>query len=152
MRVGVAEKVRYILGLGLLATIIIVAGLAVVGYAEATNTTTNTTVTDIIAKAMSDPKVAIATLIQFLLGFALGYYSVKIARYLLAWIGVIILGSLLSVWSLGGSAEDILTKIGAEAKKVLPIVKDFLAALGILTVGPVAAGFIVGLIVGFTRR
>ncbi|BEP17932.1 hypothetical protein PYJP_12840 [Pyrofollis japonicus] len=143
---------RYALGLVMAAAMITVIGLAVAGHAEATNTTTNTTVTDIVAKAMSNPKVAIATLIQFLLGFALGYYSVKIARYLLAWIGVIILGSLLSVWSLGGSAEDILTKIGAEAKKVLPIVKDFLAALGILTVGPVAVGFILGLIVGFTRK
>jgi len=117
-----------------------------------TNTTINTTITNIINKAISNPKVAISMLIQFLLGLALGYYSAKIAKYLLAWIGVIIVGALLSVWSLGGSVEDILTKLGLEAKKLMPVVKDFLAALGVLTVGPVAIGFILGLVVGATHK
>lgn len=127
------------------------AGIAA-AQAAGNNTGTNTTVTDIIGKAMSNPKVAVSMLIQFLLGLALGYYSAKIAKYLLAWIGVIIIGALLSVWSLGGSVEDIVTKLGLEAKKLIPIIKDFLAALGVLTVGPVAVGFILGLVIGVTRK
>ena len=143
------EKPRTLLLIGALLAL----GLLAASAAAQNNTTaTNTTVTDILSKAMSNPKVAISMLIQFLLGLALGYYSAKIAKYLLAWIGVIIIGALLSVWSLGGSVEDILTKLGLEAKKLLPIIRDFLTALGVLTVGPVAIGFILGLIIGVTRK
>ncbi len=143
------EKPRTLLLIGALLAL----GLLATSAAAQNNTTaTNTTVTDILSKAMSNPKVAISMLIQFLLGLALGYYSAKIAKYLLAWIGVIIIGALLSVWSLGGSVEDILTKLGLEAKKLLPIIRDFLTALGVLTVGPVAIGFILGLIIGVTRK
>lgn len=139
--------------LGIVGVILLLLGTSVVvAQSTSTNTSTNTTVTDIISKAMSNPKVAVAMLIQFLLGLALGYYSAKIAKYLLAWIGVIIIGALLSVWSLGGSVEDILTKLGLEAKKLMPVVKDFLAALGVLTVGPVAIGFILGLVIGATHK
>ena len=124
----------------------------VVGAAQGGNESVNTTVTDVLSKAMANPKVAVSMLIQFLLGLALGYYSAKIAKYLLAWIGVIIIGALLSVWSLGGSVDDILTKLGLEAKKLMPIIRDFLTALGVLTVGPVAVGFVLGLIIGVTRK
>ncbi len=137
----------------LLVGALIALGLLATGAVAQSNTTaTNATVTDILSKAMSNPKVAISMLIQFLLGLALGYYSAKIAKYLLAWIGVIIIGALLSVWSLGGSVEDILTKLGLEAKKLLPIIRDFLTALGVLTVGPVAVGFVLGLVIGITRK
>lgn len=135
-----------------IAALVLVAALASVASAQSNNTTTNTTLTNIISQAMSNPKVAISMLIQFLLGLALGYYSAKIAKYLLAWIGVIIIGALLSVWSLGGSVEDILTKLGLEAKKMMPVIRDFLTALGVLTVGPVAIGFILGLLIGITRK
>jgi len=143
------EKPRMLLLVGALLALGLLASSAT---AQTNATATNTTVTDILSKAMSNPKIAVSMLIQFLLGLALGYYSAKIAKYLLAWIGVIIIGALLSVWSLGGSVEDILTKLGLEAKKLLPIIRSFLAALGVLTVGPVAVGFVLGLVIGVTRK
>jgi len=143
------EKPRTLLLVGALLALGLLATSAA---AQSNATATNATVTNILSKAMSNPKVAISMLIQFLLGLALGYYSAKIAKYLLAWIGVIIIGALLSVWSLGGSVEDILTKLGLEAKKLMPIIRDFLTALGVLTVGPVAVGFVLGLVIGITRK
>ncbi len=107
---------------------------------------------EFISAALSNPKVLIAVLIQFLLGLGLGYFSVKVLKYILALIGILILGSVLSVWSLGGSIEDFLAKVGIEAQKLYPLIQSIMATLGILTVGPVAIGFILGIIAGSVKK
>jgi len=107
---------------------------------------------EFISAALSNPKVLVAVLIQFLLGLGLGYFSVKVIKYVLALIGILVLGSILSVWSLGGSIEDFLAKVGVEAQKLFPLVQSIMATLGILTVGPVAIGFILGIIAGSVKK
>ena len=105
-----------------------------------------------ISNALSNPRVLIAIGIQFALGLALGYFSVKVLKYILALIGVLILGSILSVWSLGGNINELISSIGVEVQKVLPLIKRVVSALGIFTIGPVAVGFLIGLIIGSTRK
>ncbi|RLF15203.1 MAG: hypothetical protein DRJ66_04765 [Thermoprotei archaeon] len=107
---------------------------------------------ELVSNALSNPKVLVTIAIQFLLGLSLGYFSVKVIKYILALIGILILGSFLSVWSLGGSIDEFLLRIGVEAQKVLPLIRDLLSTLGILTIGPVTIGFIAGIIVGSLRK
>ncbi len=107
---------------------------------------------DIISEALKNPKVLVTLAIQFGLGLALGYVSVKALKYILAFIGILVLGSVLSVWSLGGSVEDFMANLGYQAQQLLPVIKNFLATLGLLTVGPVSIGFIIGILLGLTRK
>jgi len=121
------------------------------GVVEAANNTTDI-VQQILSTASSNPYVAISLIIQILLGFALGYFSVKVFKYILAFIGILVLGSVLNVWSFGGSIEETIYKYYEGLKDVIPVIKNLLITLGILTVGPVSIGFILGLIVGFMRK
>lgn len=114
-------------------------------------TVTETTLPSFLSDALKNPKVMLAVAIQFLMGLGLGYYSAKVIRYILALIGILILGSILSIWSLGGSAYDVISRLGEEATKVYPVIQSVLSALGILTVGPIAAGFIVGVIIALRK-
>jgi len=114
-------------------------------------TTTEVNLPSFLSDALRNPKVMLAVAIQFLMGLGLGYYSAKVIRYILALIGILILGSILSIWSLGGSAYDVISRLGEEATKLYPVVQSVLSALGILTVGPIAAGFILGVIIALRK-
>lgn len=116
------------------------------------NVSVNVSSINIINTVLSDPRAVAAATIQFLLGLALGYFSVKVLKYLLALIGIIVLGAILSVWSIGGSIEGFLINMGSEAGKRWPVISGFLQTLGILTVGPVTAGVVLGLIIGLLRK
>ncbi|MET1102143.1 MAG: hypothetical protein ABWW69_06700 [Pyrodictiaceae archaeon] len=113
---------------------------------------TSPLVTDIISSMLQNPYVAASVAIQFILGLALGYFSVKVLKYILAFIGILILGAFLNVWSLGGSVEDVLRRYYQQFQQLEPVIKQLLSTLGILTVGPVSIGFILGLIIGALRR
>ncbi len=139
--------------------VLLAIGLAVLAVpaclAETATTEANVTQVELpefISVALSNPKVLVAVVIQFLLGLGLGYFSVKVIKYILALIGILVLGSVLSVWSLGGSVDEFLTRLGIETQKVLPLIKSIMATLGILTVGPVAIGFIIGIIAGSLKK
>ena len=106
---------------------------------------------DILSRASTDPKVLTAFIIQLLMGIGLGYVSVKVAKYILTFIGILIIGSILSVWSLGGSIEEYIVSFGNQFKSLVPYIKNLLITLGILTVGPVTLGFIIGFIIGLRR-
>ncbi len=97
---------------------------------------------------LSDAKIAVAILIQFLLGLGLGYVSVKALKYVLAFIGILVLGSFLSVWSLGGSIDKVLANLG----ELVGVVKGFMLVLGLMTVGPTSVGFIVGALAALLRK
>ena len=97
---------------------------------------------------LTDPRVAAAVVIQFLMGLGLGYFAVKALKYVIAFIAILVLGSFLSIWSLGGSIESSLQTLGELAGAV----KSLLAVLGVLTVGPVSVGFVVGALISLLRR
>jgi len=100
---------------------------------------------------MSDPKVAISVIIQILMGVGLGYYMAKVIKYFIAFIAVIILGVILNIWSLGGSLEDVLAKLGGQALQLKDVAINFFSMLGLLTVGPVTLGFVIGLIIAWRK-
>ncbi len=118
----------------------------------ATGTSTQGVVNELVTKLLTNPKALIVILIQFFLGFALGYYSAKVVKYILALIAIIVLGSVLSVWSIGGNVNEFLTKLGTEAVKLWPVIQGILATFGIMTVAPITVGFILGVVVAFTRK
>jgi len=122
-------------------------------HAETTTTPlSGVSVEDIISEALKNPKILIALIIQFALGLGLGYVSVKALKYILAFIGILVLGSVLSVWSLGGSVEDFIANLGVQAQQLLPVIKNFLTTLGLLTVGPVSIGFIIGILLALVKK
>ncbi|WP_276814813.1 hypothetical protein [Desulfurococcus amylolyticus] len=112
---------------------------------------TNITGVDILNELLSNPRVYIAVFIQFVLGLAIGYFSLKVLKYIVALILIIILGVILSVWSIGGSIYDLLAKIYGSSSQILKIVESIALTLGLLTIGPVAVGFIVGVIIAWVK-
>jgi hypothetical protein len=130
-------------------------------YAQAPNATANSVVTptlptvdveELVSSALSNPKFLVAVAIQIAMGFGLGYVSARVVKYMIAFIAILLLGSMLSVWSLGGSVESVITNIMAQAQQLAPVIKNLTLALGIFTVGPVTLGFILGVVVGFLRK
>ncbi|ABN70630.1 hypothetical protein Smar_1544 [Staphylothermus marinus F1] len=140
------------INLSLSIFIMIVAIMVSATYVFAANTSTNISSINITNTLLSNPKVLIVIMIQFLLGLALGYFSVKVLKYLLALLGIIILGAVLSVWSIGGSIQNLLLNMGSEAQKLWPVIMGLIQTLGILTMGPVTAGVVLGLIIGLLRK
>ncbi len=110
------------------------------------------TYTDLIDIALSNPKVAAAIGIQLIMGMLLGYIMAKVFKYIIAFIAVLIVGSLLNVWSLGQNTEDILSFVGPDLLQYKDVVMKLISALGVLLVGPVTVGFFIGLLVGWIKK
>jgi len=110
------------------------------------------TFSDLISELMSNPKFYASTLIQFLMGFLVGYFSFKIIKYVIALLITLVIGSFLSVWSLGDSLSTLLSRLFPEIVNAMPYIITALQILGVVIVGPIATGFIIGAIVGLLRR
>lgn len=108
----------------------------------------NVTVGEIIMDLMLNPPSALGIFVQFLLGLVLGYISAKIFKYALALIAILVLGSIISVWSLGSLSSETLNKIGT----TLEITKTLISAFAAILIGPIAIGFIIGVIIGFIKK
>lgn len=103
---------------------------------------------DILKEIVSTPAGGITVFIQFLLGLALGYVVAKIFKYLLALLGILLLGSLLSVWSLGSISRETLDKIGIDIETI----KNLATTLIVILVGPIAVGFVLGIVIGLVKK
>lgn len=146
---------RRLVILGLLT--ILVFSVALIVNAQELNETTTTNVTDtgiagIVGTIMTNPQTGTVMLIEFLLGFGLGYTAVKALRYILAFIGILLLGSALSVWSIGANSAEIAEKIGMEVKQLLPLLKGLMTVFGTIVVGPASVGVLVGIIVASIKK
>ncbi len=139
---------------------VILAGTLIVS-AQEINTTSNTTtiptnttteLQGIVQTIMSNPQTATVMLIEFLLGFGLGYTAIKALKYILSFIGILLLGSTLSIWSIGANSTEIAEKLGIEVKQLLPLLKGLMTAFGTIIVGPASIGAIVGIIVATIRK
>jgi hypothetical protein len=108
--------------------------------------------TELLSEALKNPKVLVVVVIQFLMGLGLGYFSFKVWKYLVALIAIIVLGNVLTIWSLGSSPESFLGQLYESFKQFLPNLIAFIQLLGIMTVGPVTIGFIVGIILAIIRK
>lgn len=101
---------------------------------------------ELLSSLMSDPKALLSFVVQFALGAGLGYYSIKVIKYILALIGIMVIGTLLNIWQLGG-LEEFVSKTGLEWSKIYPLLQSIAAALGILTVLPIGLGFFLGVVI-----
>jgi uncharacterized membrane protein (Fun14 family) len=106
--------------------------------------------TELIAATLSSPTGVIVVFIQFLLGVLLGYIVAKILKYVVAMVAILILGSILSIWSLSNLnlSRETLSKIGVSLETLKNIALSFAALL----VGPIAIGFIIGVLIGLLRK
>lgn len=102
---------------------------------------------DVLFQVLQNPIVFVVMLVEFILGFGLGYLSVKALKYILALIVILIAGAFLNVWSLGISLESLVGRFGEYAIKVKDLLMGLAGTLGLLTLGPVTIGFIVGIVV-----
>lgn len=101
---------------------------------------------DVLAQLLQNPVMFAVMLVEFVLGFCLGYLSLKVLKYVLALIVILIAGALLNVWSLGLSLESLVGKFGEYAVKAKDLLMGLAGTLGLLTLGPVAIGFILGVV------
>ena len=102
----------------------------------------------IIDIILSNPLSTIVMFIQFVLGAALGYTAIKVFKYIVTLIIILVMGTFLSIWSLDLTPLDVLStlKLGVEAMRNLALL------LGLMTVGPTSIGFIVGVLVALFRK
>ncbi len=119
---------------------------------NSTGNVTTAVLSDFIHAALSNPQVAIAIIIEIIMGIALGYVMAKMAKYIIAFIVILIIGAVLNVWSLGGSIQDFLTKLGMTAVEFKKVILGFLGTLGLLMVGPVTLGFLIGIVIGLMKK
>ena len=94
-----------------------------------------------------NPSSIIIMLIQFVLGLALGYVSVKALKYIIAFIAILILGTMLSIWNLGALRKEVLESLGL----TMEVIFKLLLTLMITVAGPTLIGFIVGIVVSILK-
>ncbi len=119
---------------------------------NSTGNVTTAALSDFIHAALTNPQVAIAIIIEIIMGIALGYVMAKMAKYIIAFIVILIIGAVLNVWSLGGSIQDFLTKLGITAVEFKNVILGFMGTLGLLMVGPVTLGFLIGILIGLMKK
>ena len=108
----------------------------------------------LFASLFLNPSFLMTFIIEFALGFGLGYFSVKVFKYIIALIGIFIVGILLNIWQtpqLGTSITSELAQLGLTWSEVLPVALSLVYTLGITTVMPITIGFAIGLIVAMTK-
>ncbi|MEM1803408.1 MAG: hypothetical protein QXR80_02780 [Desulfurococcaceae archaeon] len=101
---------------------------------------------DVYEVAFNPPSV-IVMLIQFVLGLALGYVSVKALKYIIAFIAVLVLGVMLSIWNLGTLRKEVLESLGLTIEAIFKL----LLVLMITAAGPTLIGFIVGIVISILK-
>lgn len=104
-----------------------------------------------LLQLLQNPMTYIIMLVQFLLGFCLGYLSIKVLKYLLALVAILALGLLLNVWSLGLSLDALISMFGEYAFRAKGLLMGVAGTIGLLTLGPVTLGFIIGVVVAAIR-
>ncbi|MEM2947793.1 MAG: hypothetical protein QXN96_06125 [Candidatus Bathyarchaeia archaeon] len=105
-----------------------------------------------LTQMLQSPFALAVLAIQFILGLLLGYISVKVLKYIIAFIIILILGILLNVWSLSLNLESLTRGMGDYASKAKDLIFGLAGTLGLLTIGPIAIGFIVGALIAWIRR
>lgn len=105
-----------------------------------------------LAQMLQNPAALAVLAIQFVLGLLLGYISIKALKYIIAFTIILILGTLLNVWSLSLNLESLTGGMGEYASKAKDLIFGIAGTLGLLTIGPLAIGFIFGALIAWVRR
>ena len=89
--------------------------------------------------------------VQFLLGLGVGYTIARAAKYIIALVIFLLLGTLLGFWSLGNSLQDILVQTIGSVDKVWSLIYTLITGLGIVSIGPSLVGFIIGILLALRK-
>lgn len=143
-----------------IAAILAIAVNISIAFAQNTAITAHTTpdIGGLISSLMSNPTALTIFAIQLVLGLALGYFSAKVFKYILALIVTFAVGILLNVWQLSSGQASLLSNISSQVKtlntswtELQPVVMSLVYQLGLTTVFPITVGFIVGLLIAFIK-
>jgi len=84
------------------------------------------------------------------LGVGLGYFSARILRYIVALIGIIIVGMILSMWQIEGLKEKIIG-YGFDWGKAYALIQAIITTFGVTIILPLALGFFLGVILAVKK-
>lgn len=111
-------------------------------------------IASLLTSLFTNPSSLLTFIIELALGIGLGYFSAKIFKYILALIGIFIIGVLLNVWQspqLSSNLQQQLTSLGLTWEKVYPVLISLIYMLGLTTVLPITLGFIIGLVIAIAK-
>jgi hypothetical protein len=116
----------------------------------------------ILSSIFSNPSSIVIFIIEFALGLGLGYFSAKAIKYILAIIGIFIVGLVflaiigifivgvvLNVWAapnLGAFIQQQLSSLGLDWSKLYPVIMSIIYVIGLTTVLWITLGFIIGIV------
>ena len=123
-----------------------------IGFALAQTNSSN--LGSITTSLFTNPNSILIFVIELALGLGLGYFSVKIVKYILALILIFLVGVLLNVWTsptLGANIQQQLSSLGLEWGKVYPVLISIVYMLGLTTILPITLGFILGVVIAIVR-
>ena len=115
---------------------------------------------ELLYQIASDPVSLAFFVIRFLLGFAIGYVSLRILKYIVFILIALGIALFLNVWEAQGGARpwealtEVLKNLGLEEiswETVQSMIASFQAVWLTTTVFPLVLGFIVGLIIAIIR-
>ena len=104
----------------------------------------------IVASLITNPASLITFFIELALGIGLGYFSVKVAKYLLALVAIFVVGVLLNILQ-SGNLQGIMEELKLQWSTVYPVLQSLIVLVGLTTVLPITLGFIIGFIIGLQR-
>jgi len=108
----------------------------------------------LLISTFTNPSSLITFVIELALGIGLGYFSTKILKYILALIGIFIIGVLLNVWQspqLGVNIGEQLKRLDLEWSKISPVIMSIVYTIGLTTVLPITLGFLIGVVIAMSK-
>jgi len=117
----------------------------------AANVTANTTIVSFYELVSQNPMMLVIISVQFILGLIAGYFTAKIAKYVIGLMAVFVLGALLGIWGTANSVNDAIKRLEALAE-VKDVAYKLAQVFGFMTIGPTLIGFIVGILIGIARK
>lgn len=115
------------------------------------NVSGNVTITDLYELASQNPMLLVIMAVQFIMGLIAGYLTAKIAKYVIALLGIFLVGALLGIWGTASSVNEAVKRVEALAE-LKDVVYKLAQIFGFMAIGPTMIGFIVGIIIGVVRK
>ena len=101
-----------------------------------------------VLKVLFSTKSLVILVLEFIIGVILGYTCVKLIRYTLAFIVLLLLGVIFSILSLSSETYILLRKL---IELVIAVVAVLVTLSNILSLCSLLAGFLVGVLVALIK-
>jgi len=116
---------------------------------------------ELLSQIASDPVSLAFFIVRLLLGFAIGYVSLRILKYIIFMLIALGVAIFLNIWEAQGGAQpweavrEALKKLGLEKvswEEINALISSFQTVWLTTTVFPLVIGFVIGLIVAIIRE